>query len=166
MDEMLNREESGWDLARCWLAALEETARDFHGTLPKAFCERGYEHATQRWFRLLEEKYGITVPKAKTVKEAVENHIEAGVRTGLFRDASQFELTQVNPQRLELKVFDCPYRPTCENLLESGFTIRDLTCARIGCFKASAEILTGTPCKYEVTGFRPDGCCEGYIEHR
>jgi hypothetical protein len=166
MVEPLNRENGGWDVARCWLSALEETARDFHGTLPRAFCERGYEHATTGWLRLLEEQYGITVPKATTVKEAVENYVEVGVRAGLFRDASQFELTQVNPHRLELKVLDCPYRPTCESLLRSGFAIRDLTCARIGCFRSGAELLAGIPCKYEVTGFRPDGTCEGYIEHR
>jgi len=164
--EPLNKENAGWDIAGCWLSALEETARDFHGTHPRAFCERGYEHALQRWFRLLEEQYGVTVPKANTVLEAVENHIDVGVRAGLFRDASQFELDQVNPHRLEIKVFDCPYRATCENLLESGFTIRDLTCARIGAFRASAQLLTGTACKYEVTGFRPDGLCDGYIEHR
>ena len=68
--------------------------------------------------------------------------------------------------RVELKIVDCPYRGPCETLLESGFTIRDLTCARIGCFRASAEILSGSHCKYEVTGFRPDGICEGYVEHR
>ena len=45
---------------------------------------------------MLEEQYGITVPNAETVKEAIENHIEVGVRAGLFRDASQFEMTQVS----------------------------------------------------------------------
>ena len=162
----LDREEGGWDIARCWLAALEETARDFHGTQPRAFCERGYEHATARWFQLLQEQHGITVPRASNIKEAVENHIDVGVRAGLFRDASQFELSQVNPHRVELRIVECPYRPTCEQLLESGFKIRDLTCARIGCFRASAEILTEVSCKYEVTGFRNDGSCEGYIEHK
>ena len=164
--EPLNRENSGWDIARCWLAAIEETARDFHGTRPRSFCERGYEHATVRWFQILEEQYGISVPKATSVKEAIEHHIELGVRAGLFRDASQFEMKQVNPHRLEIRVLECPYRATCVNLLETGFTIRDLTCARIGAFRASAQILTGTACKYEVTGFRPDGLCDGYIEHR
>jgi hypothetical protein len=164
--QTLSKEEGGWTIARSWLAALEETARDFHGTLPKAFCERGYEHATARWFQILEEQYGITIPKAETVREAVHAHIDGGVRAGLFRDPSQFELNQVNPQRLEIKIMDCPYRPTCENLLESGFTIRDLTCARIGCFRAAAQILASIPCKYEVTGFRTDGTCEGFIEHR
>jgi hypothetical protein len=164
--ESLNREEGGWAIARCWLLALEETARDFHGTHPKAFCERGYEHATVRWFQALEEQYGISAPKAESVKEAIETHIELGVRAGLFRDASQFELTQVNPHRVELKILECPYRLSCEKLLESGFAIRDLTCARIGCFRASAELLAGVQCKYEVTGFRADSCCEGYVEHR
>ncbi len=164
--EPLNRENGGWDIALCWLSALEETARDFHGTRPRAFCERGYEHVTVRWFQLLEEQYGISVPKASSVKEAVENHIEVGVRAGLFRDASQFELTQVNPHRLELRVIECTYRSPCQGLLDAGCTISDLTCARIGCFRASAEMLSGVPCKYEVTGFGSDGVCDGYIEHR
>ena len=162
----LSKEDGGWMVAYSWLIALEETARDFYGTLPRAFCERGYEHATERWFRLLEELYGMTVPKASSVMEAIKNHIEIGVRTGLFRDASQFELTQVNPHRVEINVLECPYRRPCEQLLESGFTIRDLTCARIGCFRASAELLSEIPCKYEVTGFRADATCEGFIEHR
>jgi len=164
--EPLNRQEGGWAIARCWLAALEETARDFHGTRPKAFCERGYEHATIRFFQVLEEQFGVTVPKAGSIKQAIENHVEAGLFIGLFRDASQFDLTQVNPHRVELTILECPYRLSCEKLLESGFTIRDLTCARIGCFRSSTEILTGQVCKYEVTGFRTDGCCEGFIEHR
>ena len=46
--DSITREEGGWSVARTWLAALEETARDFHGTHPKAFCERGYEHANNR----------------------------------------------------------------------------------------------------------------------
>lgn len=164
--DVINKEQGGWDVAQAWLSALEEAARDFHGTLPRAFCERAYEHATLRWFQLLDEQYGITVPKARTVKEAIENHIEVGVRAGLFKDPSQFELNQVNPQRVEIRSLDCIYRSTCERLLDTGFAIKDLTCARIGCFRSSAEYLTGKPCKYEVTGFRNDGTCEGYIEHR
>lgn len=164
--EPMNREEGGWMIARCWLAALEETARDFHGNHPKAFCERGYEHATASFFQILEEQFAMTVAKAETIKEAIENHIEAGVHVGLFRDASQFEITQINPHRVGIKALECPYRLSCEKLLESGFAIRDLTCARIGCFRASSEILASIPCKYEVTDFRADGCCEGFIEHR
>jgi hypothetical protein len=162
----LSREEGGWALARCWLAALEETARDFLGTQPKLFCERGYEHATARWIEILDENYGITAEKARTVKEAIEHYIDLCVKGGLFRDASQFELAQANPQRVNIKAVDCPYRQTCEALLEGGFTIRDLSCARIGCFRAAAEHLSGIPCKYEVTAFQVDGCCVGYIEHR
>jgi hypothetical protein len=162
----LSKEEGGWTIAYSWLMALEETARDFHGTLPRAFCQRGYEHATENWFGILEEQYGITIPKASTVKKAVENHIEMGVRAGLFRDASQFDLRQVNPHRLEIRVLECPYRRPCEQLIESGLAIRELTCARIGCFRAAAEILSEIPCKYEVTSFLPDGTCEGFIENR
>jgi hypothetical protein len=164
--DSITREEGGWSVARTWLAALEETARDFHGTHPKAFCERGYEHATIRWYQLLEEQFGITVPKAKTMRQAIENHIALGVRVGLFRDASQFELNQVNPYRVEITALDCPYRFNCEQLLDAGFTIRDLTCARIGVFRSAAEILSGIKCKYEVTGFHADKRCEGYVEHR
>ena len=64
---------------------------------------------------------------------------------------------------------DADKRPSYKdtlNLLETGFTIRDLTCARLGCFRAGAELLAGIPCKYEVTGFGADRPCEGYIEHR
>ena len=164
--DVVNKEQSGWDVALAWLSGLEETARDFHGTLPKAFCERAYEHSTASWHQLLEEQYGITIPKAKQIKEAIENHIEVGIRVGLFKDASQFELNQVNPQRVEIKTMDCIYRPICEKLLENGSAIRDLTCARVGCFKASAELLAGIPCKYDISGFNNDGTCEGYVEHR
>ena len=64
------------------------------------------------------------------------------IMAGLFRDASQFELVQVNPQRVEITVMECPYRATCLRLLETGFTIRDLTCARIGCFRAAPGCAT------------------------
>lgn len=161
-----NTSDKGWALANCWLAALEEAARDFLGTNPRAFCERGYEHATVRWIQVLEELYGITTRKASSVKEAIENYIQVGVEAGFFRDPSQFEISLVNPHRVEIKVLECPYRRACEQLLESGFSIRDLTCARIGCFRAAAEHLSGIPCQYEVTGFWAHGDCEGYIVHR
>jgi len=144
-----NTSDKGWALANCWLAALEEAARDFLGTNPRAFCERGYEHATVRWIQVLEELY-----------------IQVGVEAGFFRDPSQCEISLVNPHRVEIKVLECPYRRACEQLLESGFSIRDLTCARIGCFRAAAEHLSGIPCQYEVTGFWAHGDCEGYIVHR
>ena len=45
--DIIDREEAGWLVALSWLSALEETARDFHGTRPKVFSERAYEHAVQ-----------------------------------------------------------------------------------------------------------------------
>ena len=49
-------------------------------------------------------------------------------------------------------------------LLESGFSIRDLTCARIGCFRAAVQSLASIECDYAVTSLNIDDHCEGYIE--
>ena len=63
-------------------------------------------------------------------------------------------------------MLECPYRKSCERLIEDQVQVPDLTCARIGCFRAAAELLAGIPLVYRVTAFRPDGCCEGTIERR
>ena len=55
----LKREEGGWVVALSWLSALEETARDFHGTRPHTFCERAYEHAVRHFLSQMELDYGI-----------------------------------------------------------------------------------------------------------
>jgi hypothetical protein len=163
--QQLNKEESGWMLALVWLSALEETARDFHGSRPKTFCERAYEHATDNWLHALENEYGVVAKKADTIREAVDEYIRIGVIGGLFQDASQFELREVNPNRLEIKAHVCPYRKSCEALLRQGISPKDLTCARIGCFRAAVKYLSGIDCSYEVTEIG-EGGCRGYIERK
>ena len=161
----LKKEDAGWALTRVWLDALEETARDFYGR-PKRFCVRAYEHATENWLRILSNEYGIHHEEASTIKEAVESYIKTGVKGGLFDDASQFVLKEINPNRLEIKVFSCPYKETCYDLLEQGYSIKDLTCARLGCFRAAVLLLSGIDCNYEVIGVHLEEGCEGFIERK
>ena len=162
----LNREESGWILALSWLSALEEVARDFHGTRPRAFCQRAYEHATEHFLRILETEFGIKANPVDSIKKAVEEYIRVGVKSRIFTDASQFELTETNPNRLELVVHKCPYLKSCEALLKEGISLSDLTCARIGAFRASVLHLADIDCNYEVTAFAVDETCRGTIERK
>jgi len=94
----------------------------------------------------------------------VENYIQIGVAGGLFQDANFFELTEVNPFHLGITVHDCVYLKSCQALIEEGFSVRDLTCARIGCFRAAVKALANIDCEYQVTSFNVDGDCKGYIE--
>jgi hypothetical protein len=153
--DKIDREESGWLVALSWLSALEETARDFHGTRPKVFSERAYEHAVQ---------YYLHLPKSETLRKAVEDYIQIGVAGGLFRDANHFGLTEVNPNHLEITVHECVYLKSCQALIDEGTAIRELTCARIGCFRAAVKALAGLDCDYQVTSFNIDGDCKGHIE--
>jgi hypothetical protein len=162
--DKIDREESGWLVALAWLSALEETARDFHGTRPRVFCERAYEHSVQYYLRHLGEEYGLQIKKSDSIRAAVENYIKIGLAGGLFRDASNFELVEVNPFHLEITVHDCIYLKSCQDLIDEGFSIRDLTCARIGCFRAAVKALAKIDCDYQVTAFNIDGDCKGYIE--
>ncbi|NOY58518.1 MAG: hypothetical protein GXO75_06250 [Calditrichaeota bacterium] len=162
----LKKEEAGWVLALTWLSALEETARDFHGERPLAFCERAYDHATDQFLKTLENEYGITAKNMTSIRDAVEEYIRTGVIGGLFQDSSQFELREVNPNRLEIKVHACPYRKSCESLMHGGLSPKDLTCARIGCFRSAVHLLADIDCSYEVTEFNPEQGCSGYIERR
>jgi hypothetical protein len=157
-------EEAGWMLARVWLTAMEQAARDFHGTRPWKFCNRAYEYATEEFLRVLEDEYGLRARKGTSIKEAVESYIELGVKAGLFKDASQFELKEVRPSKLEVKVALCPYVESCKDLLEKGFTLRDLTCPRIGCFRAAVKLLANIDCHSIVTGLQLGEGCEGVIE--
>ena len=159
----LDRGECGWVIARVWLNALEETARDFHGTRPRTFVTRAYEHATEEWLRVLEQDYGLKPHEATTMKEAVESYIDIGVKAGLFVDASQFKLEEKDPYRLDVSVLVCPYRESCKDLLERGFSLRNLTCARMGCFRAAVQALTNVACDYEVTSVKPEEGCTGLI---
>jgi len=160
----INREKTEWDVALSWLSALEETARDFHGTRPKVFCERAYEHSVQNYLHRLADDYGIRVEKADSILTAVENYIQVGVISSLFRDASDFELVEINPFRVEITVHDCQYRKSCQVLINQGFSIRDLTCARIGCFRAAVKAIANIDCDYQVVAFNVDGDCKGIIE--
>lgn len=162
----LNREEGGWVVALAWLSALEEVARDFHGTRPRAFCQRAYEHATEHYLRILETEFGIKTNPVDSIKKAVEEYIRVGVKARLFTDASQFELTETNPNRLELVVHKCPYLKSCEALLKEGISLSDLTCARIGAFRAAVLNLAEIDCNYEVTAFAVDETCRGTIERK
>lgn len=162
--QRIDREEAGWLVALSWLSALEETARDFHGTRPKVFSERAYEHSVQHYLHLLGDEYGIQVDRADSIRKAVDEYIELGVAGGMFRDASLFELVEVNPFHLDITVHDCKYLKSCQSLIEQGFSVRDLTCARIGCFRAAVKALASIDCDYQVRAFNIEGDCQGYIE--
>jgi hypothetical protein len=162
--DKIDREEAGWLVALSWLSALEETARDFHGTRPRVFSERAYEHSVQYYLHLLGDEYGMQIKKSGSILSAVENYIQIGIEGGLFRDASNFELVEINPFHLSIIVHDCVYLKSCQALIEEGFSVRDLTCARIGCFRAAVKALAKFDCDYQVTSFSVDGDCKGYIE--
>jgi len=161
--EPLNREASGWVLARVWLDALEKGARDFFGTRPRMFAERGYEYASEAFLRILENDYGVKAAKASTIKEAVENYIDVGIQGGLFYDRSQFVLKEVTVNRLEINVLKCPYLNSCQDLLNGGLMVSNLTCARIGCFKAVVKLLADIDCTYRVNAFNTEDGCQGVI---
>ena len=158
------KEDAGWVLALSWLSALEETARDFHGTRPRLFCERAYEHAVQHFLHVLGDEYDIQVKKAGSIRSAVEQYIQIGVEGRLFQDPSDFELVDVNPFRIDITVHNCKYLKSCQKLIDQGFRIKDLTCARIGCFRAAVKTLTNIDCDYQVRSFNIDGDCQGYVE--
>ena len=160
----INKEESGWIIALSWLSALEETARDFHGTRPHVFAKRAYEHSVQHFIHRLGNEYGIRVAKADSIRQAVNNYIQLGIDAGLFRDASDFDLEEITPFRLSITVHNCKYKKSCSSLIEQGFSIRDLTCARIGCFRAAVKVFANIDCDYKVQDFDIDGVCKGYIE--
>ncbi len=161
---IINKDEAGWVAAISWLSALEETARDFHGTRPRVFCERAYEHSVQHFLHRIGDEYGIQVERAVSIRGAVENYIQIGVAASVFSDASDFDLVEVNPFHLKITVHDCKYLKSCQTLIDQGFSVRDLTCARIGCFRAAVKALTNIDCDYRVRAFNIDGDCEGYIE--
>jgi len=162
--DKIDREEAGWLVALSWLSALEETARDFHGTRPKVFSERAYEHAVQYYCRLLGDEYGMQIKKTDSIRQAVEEYIRILLAGGVIREASDFELIEVNPFHVEVTVHDCVYLKSCQALIEQGFSIRDLTCARIGCFRAAVKALANIDCDYQVTSINIDGDCKGNIE--
>ncbi len=160
----LDKGTSGWILARVWLDSLEETARDFHGIRPRAFLERAYTHATETLLRILEDEYGLRPRKAATIKEAIQSYIELCVKAGLFDDASQFKIEELDPYRVEVEVAGCPYGESCRDIASQTMPLDNLTCARLGCFKAAAEILVGIDCNYELMTGSPGTVCRGVVE--
>jgi hypothetical protein len=161
----MSREKCGWELTRIWLTALEETARDFYRR-PKEFCTRAYENAVQNMLRIMEDEYGLRYERADSIKSAVESYIRFGVESGLFQDASQFAIEAVNPNRLEIQVLSCPYQDTCRDLLEQGLSVKELTCARLGCFRAAVLSIANIDCNYEVTGGLLEEGCQGFLERK
>jgi hypothetical protein len=160
----IDKSDAGWMVASTWLSAIEESARDFHGARPKVFCERVYEHSVQHFLRLLGEEYGIQTQRSTSIKSAVDQYIQIGVTAGLFQDASEFEIVEPNPHRIEITVHGCAYMRSCQTLIDEGVAIRDLTCARIGCFRAAVVALAGIDCDYRVLSFNVDRACRGAIE--
>ena len=162
----LDEGKAGWLIAISWLTALEETARDFHGARPRTFCERAYEHAVENYLRRLENEYGFKINKSTSIKSALDNYIQIGINSRLFQDASQFEMREVNPNRLEIVVHLCPYLQSCKELLNQGCSLKDLTCARIGAFRGAIKYLANIDCNYEVVAFGIEDICRGVIERR
>jgi hypothetical protein len=160
----IDKSDAGWTIAWTWLSAIEESARDFHGARPRAFLERVYEHSVQHFLRLLGDEYGIQTHKSSSIKAAIDQYVQIGATVGLFSDASEFELVEPNPHRLEITIHGCEYLRSCQTLIDEGFAIRDLTCARIGCFRAAVVALAGIDCDYRVQSFNIDHACHGYIE--
>lgn len=162
----VSKEDSGWLIALAWVSALEETARDFHGSRPKAFCQRAYEHATRNFLSRLELDYGLRAERTDAIKAAVAEYIRVGVLGGAFKDSNQFELEEVNNNRLEVSVHQCVYLKSCQALRAGGIALRDLTCARLGCFRAAVKLLAGIDCGYEMTAFDLEETCRGALESK
>ena len=151
------------ELVRVWVTAIEETARDFYPH-PREFCVRVYENAAYNLMTIASNEYGIKIKPAATIKDAMESYIELGLKTGLFEDASQFVLSEINPNRIELSIFKCIYLPCCEDILAKSSGISELTCPRIGCFVGGVGIMTNIACTYRLTAFDPTKCYQDYIK--
>ena len=159
----LTREESGWALARVWLDALEDSARDFFGNRPKIFAIRAYEHAAEGLVRILEKEYGLKAQPADSIKSGIDSYIELGVHGGIFSDKSDFSIVASTDSRVEVTVYKCPYINSCTHLINEGVPVNNVTCPRIGCFAAGAKILTKINCIYEVHQVKLDGGCSGAV---
>ena len=164
--QKLTPEQAGWSLTRIWMTAFEQAAADFHGVLAKTYCKKAYEYATEEWLRVLHEDYGIEAEKAKTIKDGVMSYIKAGVYGGLFADPAQIKLKEFSPNSLGVTVHHCPYGKSCQDLLDHGFSLKTLTCPRLGCFRAAVRFLADIDCDYEVVSVKPDEKCKGIIERK
>jgi hypothetical protein len=156
--------ETGWILARVWLGALEETARDFHGNWPKIFLDRAYEHATANWIATLEQEYDFLFPRGGGMIEALRGYVDIGLKAGLFRDSSDFRLKEVSPNKVEITIYRDIYSETYRELRIPGQSVREMTNARLGAFRAAVKLLSGIDCDYEITAIHADGVVEGFIE--
>jgi hypothetical protein len=113
---------------------------------------------------VLENEHGILAPKADGIKRAIESYIALGLESGLFRDASQIRLVELSPSKVEVTVVQCPYLKSCQDLFRDTQNIRNLTCPRIGCFRAAAVFLANLDCKYEVTSINlAEARCTGNV---
>jgi len=61
-------------------------------------------------------------------------------------------------------VHQCVYLKSCQNLIDIVFNVLDLSCARIGCFRAAVKVLANIDCDYVVKSFNINGDCQGTIE--
>jgi hypothetical protein len=156
--------ETGWILSRIWLAALEETARDFHGNWPKVFCDRAYEHATTNWISVMENEYDFIFRRDTTMIESLRSYIDIGLQAGLFRDASDFRIKEANQFKIEVTIYRDIYSESYKELYIKEQPIREMTNARLGCFRAAIKLLSNINCDYEVTAIHSDGVVEGFIE--
>jgi hypothetical protein len=156
--------ETGWILSRIWLAALEETARDFHGNWPKVFCDRAYEHATSNWISVMENEYDFVFKREGSMIECLRSYIEVGLQAGLFKDAADFRIKETNPHKIEVTIYRDIYAESYRELFIKGQPIREMTNARMGCFRAAIKLLSDIDCDYEVIAIHTDGVVEGFIE--
>lgn len=126
---------------------------------------RAYEHATDSWIKIMEDEHGIQTPKADTMIQAIRNHIQAGVTVGVFEREDLFELEELPGGAVKIKVHECIYQASCRDLLDNKrFSLKSLNCARVGCFRAAASLLTTIDCTYEVLNVQPGVGCEGIVK--
>jgi len=157
-----NFENTGWIVSRSWMLALEEVAADFHDAKTKRFLTQAYEHAVEAWIGIWANEYDMPIPRAKTIREAIENYIEFGVKVGLFRDASQFEISELGPNHVQIEIHTASFyhaKPTDAKKL-----LGVMSRSRIGCFAAAVKMLAGITCDWEITEIDAEQGCKGYVE--
>ena len=88
--DTINREDAGWLVALAWLSGLEETARDFHGTRPRVFTERAYEHTVLCYLHLLGDEYGMQINKSDSIRSAVRELYPDRHRRGSVPECQSF----------------------------------------------------------------------------
>ena len=170
MSRKIREEQGAAALVRTWLTALEKTMRDFHGPKPKMVCRRAYEHAAAEFIRVMTDDYGLTIESAEsgrkpeTIRQAVGSYIDLGGRAGLFKDESDIDILENNVNSVEITVRNCPYTDSCKDLIADGIEPKDLTCARMGCFRGAALALANLNCSYDVLSVDFVNGCHGVLE--